>query len=236
LGRDFAVITTVLQPIFPVRAFIGSQNGSGQTDPICDPTLLSAGFPPVGGLDLSPLLKPDTAKEVLGLLAAATVAILPLGFLISSVSILLIRLLARFLGKPTYEPSLTDAAYGQVWTQVHAPLPKDKTKTLYAVATFDHELLTPGVHTWLMRRWNAFNTAAHSAVALFLAHVMASYFHIPQTWRWVGWTALLFVLLVLIAVIAWRETMAMIEFQASRDRQRPIHERRPSRTQPSTPK
>jgi len=49
----------------------------------------------VGSVDLSPLVAPDTAKELLGLLAATAVAILPLGFLISTISILLIRLLTR---------------------------------------------------------------------------------------------------------------------------------------------
>src|SRR5207245_5284322 len=122
----------------------------------------------LGGVDLSPVLKPDTAKEILGLLAAAAVAIVPLGFLISSASILLIRLLARAFGKPTYEAVLTDAAYAKVWARIQAPSPKDGNQILYAAATFDHELLAPGIHTWLMRRWNAFNVAAHSSVALLL--------------------------------------------------------------------
>jgi len=171
----------------------------------------------LGGVNVSPVLKPDTAKEILGLLAAAAVAVVPLGFLISSASILLLRLLACLLGKPTYEAVLTEDAYGKVWTRIHAPSPKDGRKILYAAATFDHELLAPGIHTWLMRRWNAFNLAAHSSVALLLAHVMAPYFHVPQTWRWWRWTALLVVLLICAAAIAWRETMSMIEFQATRE-------------------
>jgi hypothetical protein len=170
----------------------------------------------LGGVDLSPLLKPDTAKGVLGLLAAAAVAVVPLGFLISSASIFIMRCLAGILRKPTYEACLTDAAYGEIWTWTESPLPKDAKKTLYAVATFDHEFLAPGIHTWLMRRWNAFNVAAHSALALFAAHAMAPYFHVPQTWRWWRWTAVLVVLLVYAAITAWRETMAMLEFQTTR--------------------
>ena len=44
----------------------------------------------LGGRDLTPILKPDTAKEVLGLLGAAVVAIIPMGFRISSLSIILL--------------------------------------------------------------------------------------------------------------------------------------------------
>ncbi len=180
----------------------------------------------LGGVDLSPLLKPDTAKEILGLLAAAAVAVVPLGFLISSASILIMRGLAALLRTPTYEACLTDVAYGHVWTWTQSSLPKDKKKTLYAVATFDHELLAPEIHTWLMRRWNAFNVAAHSAVALLGAHVMAPYFHVPQTVRWARWTAILMALLIYAAVKAWLETMAMLEFQTTRPKPEAFGERK----------
>lgn len=58
--------------------------------------------------------------------------------------------------------------------------------------------------------------AAHSIVALLLAHVLAPIFSIPQvcTW-WVSTTALVAVLFVN-ALCAWRETMRMIEFQSYR--------------------
>jgi len=140
----------------------------------------------------------------------------PLGFLISSASIFIMRCIAGVLQQPTYEACLTDAAYGRIWTGTESSLPKDKKETLYAVATFDHELLAPGIHTWLVRRWNAFNVAAHSTVALLAAHAMAPYFHVPQSLRWWRWTAILVALLLYAAFKAWRETMAMLEFQTTR--------------------
>jgi hypothetical protein len=166
--------------------------------------------------DLSPIFKPEAAKEVLGVLAAAAVAIIPVGFLISTLSVMLLRLLALVARTPTYEAVLEDSALEHIWSQLKSTQAKDKKLTLYAAATFDHELLQAGIRTWLLRRWNSFNVATHSIVALLLAHVLAPIFAIPQvcTW-WVSTVALVAVLFVN-ALCAWRETMRMIEFQSYR--------------------
>jgi hypothetical protein len=166
--------------------------------------------------DLSPIFKPETAKEMLGVLAAAAVAIIPLGFLLSTLSVMLLRLLALIARTPTYEAVLKDPVLERIWSQLKTTQAKDKKLTLYAAATFDHELLESGIHTWLLRRWNSFNVATHSIVALLVAHVLAPIFSIPQvcTW-WVSTTALVAVLFVN-ALCAWRETMRMIEFQSYR--------------------
>src|SRR5713226_7517068 len=161
--------------------------------------------------DLSPIFKPETAKEVLGVLAAAAVAIIPVGFLISTLSVMLLRLLALIARTPTYEAVLEDSALEHIWSQLKSTQAKDKKLTLYAAATFDHELLAEGIHTWLLRRWNSFNVATHSIVALFLAHAVARIFKISQVPGW--WVSTLVVVGVLFfaAFNAWRETMSMIE-------------------------
>ena len=166
--------------------------------------------------DLSPIFKPETAKEVLGVLAATAVAIIPVGLLLSTLSVLLLRLLAMIARTPTYEAVLEDSTLERIWSQLNSTQTKDKKLTLYAAATFDHELLTSGIHTWLLRRWNSFNVVTHSIVALLVAHVLAPIFSIPQVCAWwVSTTALVAVLFVN-ALCAWRETMRMIEFQSSR--------------------
>ncbi|MHB0972115.1 MAG: hypothetical protein ACYC7A_17385 [Thermoanaerobaculia bacterium] len=170
----------------------------------------------LGGLDLSPILKPDTAKEVLGLLAAAAVAILPVGFLISTISVTLLGVLAACFGKSTYEAVLDDSTLKRIWPKLGSGQERDAKLTLYAAATFDHELLAPGIHSWLLRRWNSFNVAAHSIVALALAHAVAPVFSIPQGCAWWATTGVSIALLGWTAFKAWRDTMRMIEFQSNR--------------------
>jgi hypothetical protein len=177
-------------------------------------SLLWGGY--LGGRDLSPLFKPQTGKEVLGLLAAAAVVVVPMGFLISTLSVALLRLLVAITRNPTYEAILGDSTLERIWSQLQSTQARDKKLTLYAAATFDHELLAPGIHTWLLRRWNLFNVASHSVVALVLAHAVAPIFSIPQVCAWWISTLVLLGLLVVTALNAWRETMAMIDFQSYR--------------------
>jgi len=170
----------------------------------------------LGGCDLSSIFKPEIAKEWLGLLAAAAVAVVPVGFLISAISVILLRVMALITRTPTYEAKLCDSTLDRIWKQLESTQAKDKKLTLYATATFDHELLATGIHTWLLRRWNSFNVAAHSIVALLLAHVFAPIFSVAQGRKWWVSTAALVALLFVNAFCAWRETMRMIEFQSYR--------------------
>jgi hypothetical protein len=172
----------------------------------------------LAGCHLSPFFNPETAKDALGLLAASAAAVVPIGFLTSALSVLVLRLIAVLAKSATYEAVLSEATLERVWGQLNlngtrAP---DKKDTLFAAATFDHELLATGIHTWILRRWNSFNVAFHSFVALCLAHVAALIFHMPQVfWWWVS-TLVLGVILLVTALNAWRETMKMVEFQSYR--------------------
>lgn len=194
----------------------------------------------LGGCDLSAWLlstgnvtieKLDIAKELLGLLAATAVAIVPVGFLISSLSVFLLRFIALIARKPTYEAVLDNHTLQRIWNQLYThPQAVNRSQTLYGVATFDHELLKAGIHTWLLRRWNSFNVAAHSIVALVLAHVVAPIFSIPQTFKWGLSTVVLVLILFINALQAWRETMGMIEFQSHRQQSASQSSTAPSQT------
>jgi O-antigen/teichoic acid export membrane protein len=155
-------------------------------------------------------------KEFLGLLAAAAVAILPIGFLISAISVTLLALLAKVCRKPTYEAVLSESTFDRIWATIGSVQTKDSKLTLYLTATFDHELLPSGIHKWLMRRWNHFNVASHSIVALALAHAVAPAFSIPQSWAWFGTTTTSMGLFSWTGYAAWRQTMRMIDFQSYR--------------------
>lgn len=173
----------------------------------------------LGGYDLSPLFKAGGSREMLGVLAAGIVLVLPIGYLIGTVSVALLRTVALIFKVPTYETVLCDASLDRVWGQLRSQLPKDRKKMLYAAVTFDHELLAPGTHQWIMRRWNSFNVAVHSIVALLLAHLIAAIFSIHQVFSW--WLSTLFLIALLgwAACVAWHETMSMIDFQSYRQQE-----------------
>jgi hypothetical protein len=169
----------------------------------------------LAGCHLSWLFQPDIAKELLGLLAAAAVAV-PVGFLIGTLTLVVLRAMALVAGTPTYEAKLSDQTFDNIWKQLKTSQGKDKKWTLYAAATFDHELLPEGIHKWLLRRWNAFNVSAHAIVALLLAHALAPIFPIQQSCQWWGSTLAVAALLLVNALFARRETMRMVEFQSYR--------------------
>ena len=80
----------------------------------------------LGGLDLSPVFKPGTAKEVLALLATAAVAVVPMGYLISTLSVAFLRGLVAIAKKPTYEAVLSDTTLVCIWCQLQSSLDRDE--------------------------------------------------------------------------------------------------------------
>ena len=173
----------------------------------------------LNGIDLSSAFKPEMAKDLLGLLAATAVLILPMGFLIGVISVTLLRIIAVVLRQPTHEVYLSHSTLARIWEQIRTSMVQDRNLALYAAVTFDHELLAPGIHSWLMRRWNAFNTACGSVVALALALCVAPLFSLRRVLPWTCSTVVLAAVLLAFAIIAWRETMKMVEFQSFRRHQ-----------------
>lgn len=170
----------------------------------------------LGDVDLSLILKPDTTKELFGVLAATVVLVLPLGFLISSISVVLLSGIAKACQKVTYEAVLSEAVLECIWDNCGRTDQKQTDLTLYATATFDHEILSDGIHQWLRRRWNHFNVAAHSVVALLLAHLVAYWISISQCCQWWTLTGAVCLVFVVTGSMAWRQTMCMVEFQSQR--------------------
>ncbi len=80
----------------------------------------------LGSRDLSQIFKPETAKEMLGLLAATAVVIVPVGFLISTLSVMLLRALALIARTQSYEAVLSDSTLERIWGQLQSTQAKDK--------------------------------------------------------------------------------------------------------------
>lgn len=89
---------------------------------------------------------------------------------------------------------------------------------LFVAVCFDHGSLHKdhgGLHTWIRRRWSAFNISASSATAILLAYLASLYFDISLCQRWYVPAGLLFLVFVASAVCAWRDTMQMYKFMAT---------------------
>jgi len=160
---------------------------------------------------------PAEASKILGLIAGGGIFIIAAGFLIGAVSVLALRLIFFMLGRRRYEASVSAECLKRIWERVHAAELPDTSKALYAVATFDHEIIPKSIHEWVGRRWSAFHTSVHSCTALVLAIVIGSRISIDVSVEWLVTTLIVCAILATNAFWAWRDTMAMIDFQSHRN-------------------
>lgn len=155
------------------------------------------------------------------MIAGATAAALfPIGFVITAAFTIVLRI-AFFAFNETYQISLSDEALNRVWAELNLPEELEKTRDnkKFAGITFDHEILHERIHDAVVRLWNAFNISCGSCTALILALLVGRFFlNIEWTCAWKGISAILFLLLSAVAVLTWRETMGLIEFQTHRQK------------------
>jgi hypothetical protein len=174
------------------------------------------------------------------ILAAGGVAILPVGYLLGAVSIWFMRQLWKFRGFPgTFEASFEESDYNAMRKFVASVVRIDKNlkkfyfsedasskntddNMLYVAATFDHEILPPGVSEWIARRWNSFHMSVNSIGAIIIGHLVAFILNskIPADCMFFWTIALPSCLLTWLfydsAHIAWKETNDMFKFQINR--------------------
>lgn len=161
-------------------------------------------------------LKSYSREQLLAFGAVIGASILPVGFLLTSVSILSLHICALVSRSRTYEAVLPNESWKAMWPLLNTNLPVGTGWHLYAAATFDHALLAPGIHEWIQRRWTTFNLSVHSFTAVAISHLAAPLPAIRETWPWGLLTATLLLVFGITARIAWVQTMKMLEFQASR--------------------
>src|ERR1044072_6981008 len=149
--------------------------------------------------------------DVAGIIAGGGVVVLVAGFLISVVSVVVLRIAFAIGGHSTYEVVWSDECRARVSRAVGLDLVSER-EALYLAATFDHVLLPDNAHTWLLRRWSSFNISCHSCTALILALGAARWSELSPGTGW--YIVLLFSLVVLSAqaCFAWKNTMGMVEF------------------------
>jgi hypothetical protein len=174
------------------------------------------------------LMNPDGSK-LIGLIAGAIagggVVVFALGYIFGTLNHLLLRLLfetgyqLRLSDSRFHEVALSGPMLNQVWAKLRAdPTASEKerrNKELFVGAAFDHDVLQrdhEGVHQWMFRRWNAFNIAATSFLALVSSLPIGHLLHIPCTPTWCTPVVVFAAMLVPAMMLAWCETMNMLEF------------------------
>jgi len=169
-------------------------------------------------------LKDQDWSKLIGIIAAGGVGVFAAGYGIGTITQFLLRLIfclkARFWGGFRFhEVALSDDSFKRVWDQIGAPGKPDRALELYAGAAFDFGVLRThrkGVHEWLFRRWNGFNTAVNSFWPLILSLPIGHWgIGIPWSVMWCLPVLILAVALGFVAFWAWRDTMIMAGFMAS---------------------
>jgi len=154
-------------------------------------------------------------KDILGIAAVLAGLAIPLGFLITSASVLLMRIAFFVIKRGHYEAHVTEGGFKAIWMALGLDQKVNYDRwRLYALVTLAHGLLDERVHAWIQRRWSIFHASMNSAIAAVLAFLSGPLVGIAYTFRWAVFTLIIALILTVNGAIAWREVMTMIEFQA----------------------
>ncbi len=152
-----------------------------------------------------------TAGELIAVITGGGAVVLVAGYLIGVVSVVSLRVTFAICRRKTYEVQWSRAWHRLVAKKVGLSNDGD-SEILYLVAILDHLLIPKEMHSWVFRRWSAFNVAIHSCAALVLALVLVYLSGLSPNWEWtLMWLGSLLVLATQ-SVFAWRDTMGMLEF------------------------
>ena len=162
--------------------------------------------------------------DLLSILLGGSIAVFTVGYIIGTITYVILRLafiIARRFGRGSgsHEIALSDEAFRHIWQKIGASGEPSRAEMFFAGSSFGHDILRKqheGIHRWIVRRWNAFSVAATSCTALVLSLIVGANLQIKLTPSWFIPVALTLIVLCLAAIIAWRDTMGTLEFQAMR--------------------
>lgn len=155
----------------------------------------------------------DNATSVVATLLGLGSVVLVLGYLIGTVTILLLRLLF-FWNRFNYEFKLSEQTYDEIGRLIFK---KENDaigikERMYAAVVFDHSHINDRIHSWIVRRWNAFMIASFSVVGLLGSLFLGPPLGFSSTSGWFFTVGFFILCLVLQAWLSYRETMRMISF------------------------
>lgn len=157
----------------------------------------------------------SNTTNILTTLLGLSSLVLVLGYLIGTVTILLLRLLF-FLNRFNYEFRLSKPTYDKIGKIIFKNKSDtvDKKERMYAAVVFDHSHINDRIHSWIVRRWNAFMIASFSVVGLLSSLILGPLLGFSITCSWFLTVAFFVLCFVLQAWLSYRETMRMITFLA----------------------
>jgi hypothetical protein len=165
--------------------------------------------------DIVPLeLFKDPATSILSVVAGGGILVTALGFLVNSIPWAVFRLWSHLRYEQSHEAMLSNEALDRIQSILGYRHKRTPSDALFLAATFDHSKLDKSVHSWLVRRWNAFNINASVVVALVLALAIGRRLQIHLAWEWMLTSSAAGVVFGLMSFWAWQDTRGMIEFQA----------------------
>ena len=162
---------------------------------------------------ISYLFSNDNKTSIVIALLGAGSLILVLGYLIGTITILLLHLLFpknRF----NYEFKLSQETYNKIGKLIFKNKNDivQKKERMYAAVVFDHSHIDDNIHRWIVRRWNAFLIASFSVIALIASLICGCLLGISFTCGWVLTVIFFIACFILQGRLSWIETMRMITF------------------------
>lgn len=160
---------------------------------------------------------------IIGIVLGGGTVVIAFGFVISTVSISVLRFIFLVRSLCTcrrwthFEATVSSDCLALLWSKLGLPQPVDESKMLSVIVTFDHEKLPQRMHEWLRRRWSAFLISSHSVVALGFALFFGRHLNVAFTIEWIITSCILMLLFLWAAIAAWIGNMRMIELQSARD-------------------
>lgn len=164
--------------------------------------------------------------QAITLLAGGGIIVFTVGFVIGTAGYVILRLsfllVSRFIWSRseiiTHEVGLDDKSLRLIWSKIKASGDFDRSAAFIAAMAFDHGILqeiNPGVHRWIVRRWNAFSISVTSFFGLVLSMIVGCCASIQFTNAWRIPLVIVLVIFCFSAYFSWRDTMSMLAFQAT---------------------
>jgi len=163
--------------------------------------------------DIESMLKNVNTTNVVATLLGLGSLVLVLGYLIGTVTILLLRLVF-FNNGFNYEFMLPKQTYGKIGKLIFKNKNEnvEKKERMYAAVVFDYSYINDRIHGWIVRRWNAFMIASFSVVGLLGSIFLGPRLGFSITNGWFVTVDIFIICFVVQGWLSYRETMRMITF------------------------
>lgn len=169
---------------------------------------------------LAQLENADKTTELLIVLIGGGIFVVVLGYLIETMTKLILRLIFWLVKRRHYlvADNLSNETYRSISYMLFLHFRTlNRNQQLNAALTLDNAVLPKGIYQWIIRRWNIFNLACNSIFAIIISLGFLFQFDVSVSRSWLIIIGVMLIILFITAFFAWKETKNMYEFQAECD-------------------